>query len=643
MSYLDLPHFHLLGRFYANPPTINNQALNYDPATALVLQPRTVPGSVSWDPRGIGVYRMSGTVQTVLGADGSTVADDGLAHATLASTDAPVAAKLVNLDPQQQNTSAVYGMELSLTLAGATEPAFRGTVAPTALADLWGRAVNGMGIEYASGMYQSVIQVTWGDVSASPVLAALKERTTGGRLSIRWVVDGFDGQQDSPTFGWGRMVATVGPYLDGEPCHFLAQRRLLAVSPPVPMPPGPPLADYTAGLWYAPFQVGPGVGDSPATLVLDLANAVATTDRYGAPPLFNEIQVNLDAYGQNTRLGCVPFTQEVYESCAGVVVLPLNQGQLATVRTTAVGITGHLEPTPIPKAGGAPGTVTPSNTLRERQDGALAVLEPSFLRLDPETPQAATLWVREFGAPPASRTVDLVLAQTGNSDSSAGVKLKTGETVPIWVGSTDTAQLAISTAGAAIPWKDGTALVPVQNGTAPLCLTSTGRVSQGRSPGRKDVDGEVYFLTSSLWPELLTFWAAVPLMSILAFDVFTPNEPPTWYGDVQPILAQYARLYPGMRSILDISDLATLQQPFFKTGQTGAQLVKGALSLPIGDPNHMPVTRDLSAARRAAIVAWIDAGCTDLGTPPPAPPVPLGVVEADSIPPVPMPSQILSV
>jgi hypothetical protein len=644
MSYLDLPHFHLCGKFTANPPTINNQALNYDPGTALVLGPRIVPGSVSWDASGIGVFTMAATVRTVLGADGSTVAADGLLGATLASSDAPVAAKLVNLDPQQQNTSVIYGMKLSLTLPGAAAPAFSGTVAPAPLADLWGRAVIGVGIEYAGGVYQSVVQVSWGDVSASPVLAALKERTADGMLSIRWAVDGFDARQGELTFGQGRVVATVGPYLQGEPCHFLAQRRLLAVSPPVPQPPAPPLSGYAAGLWYAPFQVGPGVNGSPATLVLDLANAVATTDRYGGAPLFQEIQVSLDAYGASTVLGSLPFNQDVHENCAGVLVFPLDAGQLATVQHAAVGVTGlpHAGPVRQLQSDGTVLTVTPTSTSRERQDGALAALEPAFLRLEPGAPQTVALWVREFGVP-VSRTVDLVLAQTANSDSLTGVTVEGKGTVPSWVGSTDTAQLAISTPAGPIPWEGQTALVPVENGAASLALVCTGEISGARSVWRQEVDGEVYFLTSSLWPELLTRSAAVPLMSILAFDVFTPGDPPTWYGDVQPILAQYSRLYPGMRSILDIADLDTLQQPFFDTGMTGAQLVARALSLDIGDPNHMPVTRDLSAARRAAILTWIGNGSKDLGTPRLEAAVQPVQQLAEGPPPPALPSQMLSV
>jgi len=35
------------------------------------------------------------------------------------------------------------------------------------------------------------------------------------------------------------------------------------------------------------------------------------------------------------------------------------------------------------------------------------------------------------------------------------------------------------------------------------------------------------------------------------------------------------------------------------------------ISLPIEDLAHMPVTRDLSASRRAMIHTWIKNGCTE--------------------------------
>jgi hypothetical protein len=43
-------------------------------------------------------------------------------------------------------------------------------------------------------------------------------------------------------------------------------------------------------------------------------------------------------------------------------------------------------------------------------------------------------------------------------------------------------------------------------------------------------------------------------------------------------------------------------------------IVLETISLPIEDPAHMPVTRDLSAARRAMIQAWIENGCPEGGS-----------------------------
>ena len=43
-------------------------------------------------------------------------------------------------------------------------------------------------------------------------------------------------------------------------------------------------------------------------------------------------------------------------------------------------------------------------------------------------------------------------------------------------------------------------------------------------------------------------------------------------------------------------------------------IVLETISLPIEDVAHMPVTRDLSATRRAMIRAWIKNGCPEGGS-----------------------------
>ena len=60
-------------------------------------------------------------------------------------------------------------------------------------------------------------------------------------------------------------------------------------------------------------------------------------------------------------------------------------------------------------------------------------------------------------------------------------------------------------------------------------------------------------------------------------------------------------MYPAMAAILDLTDLNAVV--------AGKAEIRSRLLLPIDDPGYMPVTRDLSAKKRAMIVAWIDAGC----------------------------------
>ena len=86
-------------------------------------------------------------------------------------------------------------------------------------------------------------------------------------------------------------------------------------------------------------------------------------------------------------------------------------------------------------------------------------------------------------------------------------------------------------------------------------------------------------------------------VSLLVFDVFKSDDPPTWYGSLQPIFQQYANLYPVMKAFVDLAD--------YDSVCANRQLLLLAFRLPPEDPNSMPVTRDLSAGKRAAILRWL--------------------------------------
>lgn len=62
----------------------------------------------------------------------------------------------------------------------------------------------------------------------------------------------------------------------------------------------------------------------------------------------------------------------------------------------------------------------------------------------------------------------------------------------------------------------------------------------------------------------------------------------------------YMRLYPGMKSILDLEDYTVVQQ--------NAAALQHVLSAAVTDPGHMPVTRDLAPAKVQMVLRWLAQG-----------------------------------
>jgi mannose-6-phosphate isomerase-like protein (cupin superfamily) len=74
-----------------------------------------------------------------------------------------------------------------------------------------------------------------------------------------------------------------------------------------------------------------------------------------------------------------------------------------------------------------------------------------------------------------------------------------------------------------------------------------------------------------------------------------PN--PTWERQVRPIFDQYMRIYPGMKKIMDLTNLSLVQG--------NLQALLDVLSLPFEAPHRMPVTRDLSPQKIEVIKTWL--------------------------------------
>jgi hypothetical protein len=103
----------------------------------------------------------------------------------------------------------------------------------------------------------------------------------------------------------------------------------------------------------------------------------------------------------------------------------------------------------------------------------------------------------------------------------------------------------------------------------------------------------------------------------LLFSETTVPDTVTWNDDVLPILQQYANLYPRPHGPANYdpgypgepTPMPLLHPVISLTDQkwvaSYAPRILTALGLPPEHPNHMPVTRDLSAGRRDILKTWM--------------------------------------
>ncbi|HWE38404.1 MAG TPA: hypothetical protein VG406_17665 [Isosphaeraceae bacterium] len=129
MSYLHPPRLHFSGRFQASPSTVNNDPVHYDndrfrPEFQLRQNGRgRDQWNGWWNPDGDGAWRLIGCrVTAALMPDGRPAGqDDPVLWCLVADSDRAVAAKIVDLDPEQQLASQIWGSRSgSATRSGRT-------------------------------------------------------------------------------------------------------------------------------------------------------------------------------------------------------------------------------------------------------------------------------------------------------------------------------------------------------------------------------------------------------------------------------------------------------------------------------------------------------------------------------------------
>lgn len=392
------------------------------------------------------------------------------------------------------------------------------------------------GMASAGAYYQSVLTNIKWSKNPSSVLLRKLRRRSPERLSIKFMVDSYQSDSTQPDFNFGRIVGTIGPAEPREPVNFVPGRLLRPV-------PGQPFN-------YAPARVD----EATRRVFVDLGNSLRFTAPNGPLANMGNLQLAILPAAQPPQL-LGPVGNVAYEQNAGVYELPLTTQQVALVSNTPLGVVS-VNPATAPQV-----------VLSENSIGGYIDATQYVFRMNPGRRAKLVVHAYAFGRPKANQTIRL-----------------TGQTA---VGGPIT--------GSPPPLGFPASVTTSSRGSVSLVLDAG-------DPGtpRGVIDGQVYKVSFA--------WDGAPadyrpdskrILTVRVFSGFNVPASPTW-ADIEPIFDQYAKLYPFMRGIIDLSDPAAVQQALAR--------ISTVMSLPESDPGYMPVTRDLSENKRKAILKWIRNG-----------------------------------
>jgi hypothetical protein len=629
LSYLDTPRLNFCGLFEADVNSLNNDVRHYDVATfearfRQVQEPAPDgKGTIYngwWNPKGSNTFRLlqcraSGAV----GVDGAPVKDDPALELLVESQSGRTAAKLVDLDPQYQFASGIWGLRISLTLEDAVlmSAVFR----LASFRDVFfGRVAGVNDSSGASARFTgSLEKIEWGkDAARSPLLASWKATAADNddRLSMSLMTYGYGKTPGTEGFTFGSVIGAIASWKRGEPLSFAPGRRFAPLS-------GSPFAS-NAGFGY----MNAALSRSGTLLSVDFGNSFPMGWGEGSSIVLRnvgplQVVVLNDADKEVVNSGNLFLTPSARD---GDILTPQ---QFETIGTLTGCDVGWLN-----RTGGIVDFAVPEKARNLIDDHPLAILLPAaqggssvalretiaglWVRADDFVHRVdaavngwvrgdATLYAMLFGRPHTGAAIDVSLAAPDNSEGGAPPNEVLAPQAPIPTINVPADSLRFAQ----------TRLTTGSRGEAILTYWA-------RDPGcpRKYLDGQIYRVQYAI---AATGQSPMPMFEEVAVhvrDAFTPPAAPSWDADIAPILVQFGNLHPIMsEGLFSFSDYATVS--------ANARLLYFAFTRGINDPEYMPATRDLSAGKRRMLLNWLAGFLRDV----PAIDIPLPAPPAASEPP----------
>lgn len=587
MSYLNFPRLAFAGTFQADVSTVNNDPRHFDNATfEPYFQDFQHQSQYNgwWNPIGTGIFRLSDCkVTALLGPDGKAADDLSMACIVGNSPDRP-SGKLVDIDPDWQLASCIYGFTVSLTDANGNI-VLQGDYEPNPFRDLWFNRVPALqGDTAASAMFQSVLtNLKWNlEAIHSPFLQALKAAAKNGLLSIRLTTYGYCDDKSQPNFSYGKIVGAIGPAFADEPRSFILGRRFM---------PANAASGGTSTNHITCFSSA--IDTATDTLQADLSNALPLDAAFDIADLgtvdcvvlknaqtAQGAKVTPDDY---VKLGSLDFSQSAQNVGSGIQAFPLSAAAKQLLGDHPLALVR-------PDSDGNEATVC----MTEAANGLEVRPEQFVFRLDPNDPAAnqvaSTLYAARYGKrlpnPQITLAMNSPTADDQDGDCPPSVPVETTPQAPMPTNNIPT--LAIQMAIAQ----------ELGRGQEGKC-TATLKGPQTMGTPRGYMDGQLYTIAYNFSGAEQAVQQQFDCYAVLVFSTFTAPAQPSW-DDVQPILQQYANLYPVMsKGLFDFSKQ--------EIADANADILYFVFNNSnVDDPDYMPVTRDMSSSKRKMLVDYFD-------------------------------------
>lgn len=609
-SYLQTPRINFVGRFRADISTINNFDYNY--LLSAIGQHSQIFDY--YNPQGTGTWAMIDCVVTsVVYTDENSSSKsqiitspskDSVIGLPLINNPDRAFAKLVDVDPYQQRSSTIYGMDLGInwdpSKGKSQENAFIGDFVPAVItSDLWERQIvnpdESLHQPMASRSISRLENIKWSSTLTSRVLKRFKEANKS--LSIKLSVFNYSRIPTETLFTYGNLVGSIGIAEEGESLSYPENRVMLPLpADDIPLSDDHPCNSTDKWVFTTYFDV------KGSRMTVDFGNSFKI-DVHGTFCHFYPFYVGIaistptvsisgeEKISEVKIIDGIPYMEkDWYKSTAGVSEFTLSEPQkkmiynnkvlvvilydISTQKPLSVVV---KEPDIYPICHfNSPSLISEVSTtkfcariLLEENPFLVRPNEYQIHRMEMNDEVTVILKARSFGLVPKAMKVKLVDLSYTNANG----------------------------------YLEYNSTVEVDRGIAKFHFIA-GNVSNPRNDMR--IDGEVFWLgycSEDCIDKCDRCSESTDFGNLLVFLVWSPviyRKPYFWDVDVQPILQQYENLYPVMKNLMKLGDYDDVTEP------RNVHLLTMSMSLDINHPSYMPVTRDLSPTKRRMILDWLN-------------------------------------